>query len=41
MSLVGTLIAFSLLLLAGLGIAGMLLMGSSSRRANDDDPDPK
>jgi hypothetical protein len=40
MSLVGTLIALSLLLLAGLGIAGVMLMGRSSRAANDDDPDP-
>jgi hypothetical protein len=41
MSLVGTLIALSLLLLAGLGIAGALLMGRSSRNANADDPDPR
>jgi hypothetical protein len=39
MSLVGTLIAISLLLLAGLGIAGALLMGRSSRSANADAPD--
>lgn len=38
MSLVGSLIAVSLLLLAGLGIAGMFLMGRTSRDANDDDP---
>ncbi len=40
MSLVGSLIALSLLLLAGLGIVGVLLSGRSSRRANADDPDP-
>ncbi|WP_274607736.1 hypothetical protein [Thiohalocapsa halophila] len=40
MSLVGSLIALSLLLLAALGIAGALLMGRSSRSANADDPDP-
>jgi hypothetical protein len=40
MSLVGSLIAVSLLLLAGLGIAGMFLMGRTSRDANDDDPKP-
>jgi len=37
-SLVGSLIAISLLLLAALGIAGALLMGRSSRNANADDP---
>ena len=41
MSLVGTLIAISLLLLAGLGIAGALLMGRSSRSANEDAPDSR
>jgi hypothetical protein len=41
MSLVGTLIALSLLLLAGLGIAGLMLAGRSSRAANDDDPKPR
>jgi hypothetical protein len=40
MSLVGSLIAVSLLLLAGLGLAGIVLMGRSSRDANDDDPEP-
>jgi hypothetical protein len=40
MSLVGSLIALSLLLLVALGIAGMFLMGGTSRDANDDDPDP-
>jgi hypothetical protein len=39
-SLVGSLIAISLLLLAAVGIAGALLMGRSSRSANADDPDP-
>jgi hypothetical protein len=38
MSLVGTLIAGSLLLFAGLGVAALFLSGSSSRTANDDDP---
>ena len=42
MSLVGTLIAGSLLLFAGLGVAALFLSGRSSRTANDDDPkDPK
>jgi len=42
MSLVGTLIAGSLLLFAGLGIAALFLSGRSSRTANDDDPkDPE
>jgi hypothetical protein len=41
MSLVGSLIALSLLLLVGLGIAGIFLMGGASRDANDDDPDPR
>lgn len=40
MSLAGSLIAFSLLLLAGLGVAALFLAGSSSRSASDDDPDP-
>jgi hypothetical protein len=38
MQLVGILIAISLLLMAGLGIAALFLAGSSSRSANDDDP---
>ena len=41
MNLAGVLIAVSLLLLAGLGIAGLFLAGRSSREANDDDPDPR
>jgi len=42
MSIVGTLIAGSLLLFAGLGIAALFLSGRSSRAANDDDPkDPR
>ena len=42
MSLVGSLIALSLLLFAGLGVAALFLSGRSSRSANDDDPrDPK
>ncbi|WP_295885194.1 hypothetical protein [uncultured Thiohalocapsa sp.] len=39
MSLVGSLIAISLLLLAALGIAGALLMGRSSRSADARQPD--
>jgi hypothetical protein len=41
MSLVGSLIAVSLLLLAGLGVAALMLAGQSSRAANDDDPKPR
>ncbi len=41
MELVGTLIAFSLLLLVGLGVAALFMAGRSSRTANDDDPDPR
>jgi hypothetical protein len=41
MNLVGVLIAISLLLLAGLGVAGLFLSGRTSRDANDDDPDPR
>lgn len=37
--MVGTLIAISLLLLAGLGLAGLFLAGGDSRSANDDDPE--
>jgi hypothetical protein len=39
MSLVGSLIAISLLLLAALGITGAVLMGRSRRRAEGRDPD--
>jgi hypothetical protein len=39
MQLVGILIAFSLLLLAGLGIAALFMAGRNSRSANEDDPD--
>lgn len=38
MSLVGTLIAFSLLILAALGLGALWLAGRDSRDANDDDP---
>jgi hypothetical protein len=41
MSLAGSLIAFSLLLLAGLGVAALFLAGRRSRDANDDDPPPR
>jgi ABC-type transporter Mla maintaining outer membrane lipid asymmetry permease subunit MlaE len=41
MSLVGSLIAISLLLLAGVGVLGVFLMGRSSSAANDDDPKPR
>lgn len=41
MRLAGILIAVSLLLLAGLGVAALFLAGRSSRDANDDDPDPR
>jgi len=40
MNLAATLIAISLLLLAGLGIAGFFFAGGDSRSANDDDPEP-
>jgi hypothetical protein len=36
-----TLIALSLFLLAGLGLAGLFLAGRDSRSANDDDPEPR
>ena len=39
LSLVGALIAVSLLLLVGLGLASLWLGGHSSRAANADDPD--
>jgi hypothetical protein len=35
------LIAASLLLLAALGVAGLLLAGRQSREANDHDPRPR
>jgi hypothetical protein len=38
MSLVGILIAVSLLLLAALGLGALWLAGRDSRSANDDDP---
>ncbi len=38
MSLAGTLIAISLLLLAALGLGALWLGGRDSRSANDDDP---
>jgi hypothetical protein len=41
MSLAGTLIAVSLLLLAGLGLAALWLAGRDSRSANDDDPEDR
>lgn len=41
MSLVGSLIAVSLLLLAGLGVAALMWAGQNSRTANDDDPKPR
>jgi ABC-type transporter Mla maintaining outer membrane lipid asymmetry permease subunit MlaE len=41
MNLVGMLIAISLLLLAGLGVAALLLAGRRSRDANADDPPPR
>jgi hypothetical protein len=41
MNLVGALIAVSLLLLAVLGLAALLMSGRSSRDANDDDPPPR
>ena len=41
MDLVGILIALSLLLLAGVGVAALFLAGRSSCDANDDDPDPR
>lgn len=41
MHVVGILIAISLLLLAGLGVAALFMAGRSSRSANDDDPDPR
>ena len=41
MHIVGPLIAISLLLLAGLGVAALFMAGSDSRSANDDDPEPR
>lgn len=41
MQLVGILIAISLLLLVGLGVAALFMAGRSSRSANDDDPDAR
>lgn len=41
MQLVGTLIAISLLLFAGLGVAALFMAGRNSRCANEDDPRPK
>ena len=41
MNLVGILIAVSLLLLAGLGIAGALLMGGANRYTDADEPEPR
>jgi hypothetical protein len=38
MNLAVSLVAISLLLLLGLAVAGLLLSGSDSRSANDDDP---
>lgn len=41
MQLAGILIAVSLLLLAALGLAALVLAGRSSRSANADDPEPR
>lgn len=41
MNIAATLIAVSLLLLAGLGVAGLFLAGRESRSANADDPRPR
>ncbi len=41
MHIVGPLIAISLLLLAGLGVAALFMAGRDSRSANDDDPEPR
>jgi hypothetical protein len=41
MQLVGILIAISLLLLTGLGVAALFMAGQSSRSANDDDSPPR
>jgi|GEM_PF-3875090 len=41
MQLVGILIAISLLLFAGLGVAALFLAGRNSRSANQDDPPPR
>lgn len=41
MNLASILIAVSLLLLAGLGVAVLFFGGSRSRDANDDDPKPR
>jgi hypothetical protein len=40
MSTAAALIAISLFLLAGLGLAGLFLAGRESRPANADDPKP-
>jgi hypothetical protein len=39
LSLVGSLIAVSLLLLAGLGVLGLFLAGRGSRSADAEEPD--
>lgn len=41
MQLVGILIAISLLLFVGLGVAALFLAGRSSQAANKDDPPPR
>jgi hypothetical protein len=41
MNIAAALIAVSLLLLAGLGLAGLFLSGRESRAANADDPPPR
>jgi hypothetical protein len=41
MNTAAALIAISLLILAGLGLAGLFLAGRESRAANADDPPPR
>jgi hypothetical protein len=41
MNLAASLIAISLLVLLGLGVAALFLAGRTSRSANQDDPPPR